>query len=190
MCEAVHRRHAVMRSGSQARRPTATTESLVRRELRQIVLIKHRDKRAQLAFERRGEPDHRHQVRRPAAVFQLAEPGLWQIASLRELDLRPTALLTQSAEARAEHLSDRACHCHESVFNLTKGGGGYPRFRIATKAATMLDPALIQRIRTIFLHHEPRVTIAGAAGLLGWRARRSHPQRRDRGGRNVQREEG
>jgi hypothetical protein len=32
----------------------------------------------------------------------------------------------------------------------------------------MLDPALIQCIRAIFLHHEPRVTIADAAGLLGW----------------------
>jgi hypothetical protein len=32
----------------------------------------------------------------------------------------------------------------------------------------MLDPALIQRIRAIFLHHQPRVTIADAAGLLGW----------------------
>ena len=32
----------------------------------------------------------------------------------------------------------------------------------------MPDPALIQRIRAIFLHHESRVTIADAAGLLGW----------------------
>ncbi|HYI09839.1 MAG TPA: hypothetical protein VEK57_12315 [Thermoanaerobaculia bacterium] len=32
----------------------------------------------------------------------------------------------------------------------------------------MLDPALIQRIRAIFLHHESRVTIADVAGLLGW----------------------
>jgi hypothetical protein len=32
----------------------------------------------------------------------------------------------------------------------------------------MLDSALIQRIRAIFLHHESRVTIAEAAGLLGW----------------------
>ena len=32
----------------------------------------------------------------------------------------------------------------------------------------MLDPALIQRIRAIFLHHKSRVTIADAAGLLGW----------------------
>jgi hypothetical protein len=32
----------------------------------------------------------------------------------------------------------------------------------------MLDPALIQRIRAIFLHPDPRVTIADAAGLLGW----------------------
>jgi hypothetical protein len=32
----------------------------------------------------------------------------------------------------------------------------------------MLDPALVQRIRAIFLHHESRVTIADAAGLLGW----------------------
>jgi hypothetical protein len=32
----------------------------------------------------------------------------------------------------------------------------------------MLDPTLINRIRAIFLHHEPRVTIADAAGLLGW----------------------
>jgi hypothetical protein len=32
----------------------------------------------------------------------------------------------------------------------------------------MLDPALIQRVRAIFLHHESRVTIADAAGLLGW----------------------
>ncbi|HEX7153579.1 MAG TPA: hypothetical protein VF618_18975 [Thermoanaerobaculia bacterium] len=32
----------------------------------------------------------------------------------------------------------------------------------------MLDPALIQRIRAIFLHHESRVTIDDAAGLLGW----------------------
>ncbi|HYI08142.1 MAG TPA: hypothetical protein VEK57_03640 [Thermoanaerobaculia bacterium] len=32
----------------------------------------------------------------------------------------------------------------------------------------MLDPALIQRIRAIFLHHESRVTMADAAGMLGW----------------------
>jgi hypothetical protein len=32
----------------------------------------------------------------------------------------------------------------------------------------MLDPAHIQHIRAIFLHHESRVTIAEAAGLLGW----------------------
>jgi hypothetical protein len=34
--------------------------------------------------------------------------------------------------------------------------------------STMLEPDVIQRIRSIFLHHEPRVTIADAAGLLGW----------------------
>ena len=32
----------------------------------------------------------------------------------------------------------------------------------------MLDPAVIQRIRAIFLHHAPHVTIDEAAGLLGW----------------------
>jgi hypothetical protein len=32
----------------------------------------------------------------------------------------------------------------------------------------MLDSALIQRIRTIFLHHEARVTVGEAAGMLGW----------------------
>lgn len=32
----------------------------------------------------------------------------------------------------------------------------------------MLDTTTIQRIRTIFLHHESRVTIADAAGMLGW----------------------
>jgi hypothetical protein len=32
----------------------------------------------------------------------------------------------------------------------------------------MLDPALIQRIRAIFLHREPRVTVGVAAELLGW----------------------
>src|SRR5438270_10732413 len=32
----------------------------------------------------------------------------------------------------------------------------------------MLDPALIQHIRSIFLHHEARVTIGEAAGMLGW----------------------
>lgn len=32
----------------------------------------------------------------------------------------------------------------------------------------MLDPALSQRIRAIFLHHESRVTVAEAAGMLGW----------------------
>src|SRR3954454_22851117 len=31
----------------------------------------------------------------------------------------------------------------------------------------MLDSALIQRIRAIFLHHEARVTIGEAAGMLG-----------------------
>lgn len=30
------------------------------------------------------------------------------------------------------------------------------------------DPSLIERIRNIFLHHEPRVTIDDAADLLGW----------------------
>jgi hypothetical protein len=32
----------------------------------------------------------------------------------------------------------------------------------------MSDPALIERIRNIFLHHEPRVTIDNAAQMLGW----------------------
>ncbi|HEV7571537.1 MAG TPA: hypothetical protein VGQ21_08555 [Thermoanaerobaculia bacterium] len=32
----------------------------------------------------------------------------------------------------------------------------------------MLDPTLMQRIRAIFLHHEARVTIGEAAGMLGW----------------------
>lgn len=32
----------------------------------------------------------------------------------------------------------------------------------------VLDTTTIQRIRTIFLHHESRVTIADAAGMLGW----------------------
>jgi hypothetical protein len=32
----------------------------------------------------------------------------------------------------------------------------------------MLDPALIQRIRAIFLHREPRVTVGVAADLLAW----------------------
>src|SRR4051794_7263624 len=32
----------------------------------------------------------------------------------------------------------------------------------------MLDPALIQRIRSIFLHHEARVTVGEAARMLGW----------------------
>lgn len=32
----------------------------------------------------------------------------------------------------------------------------------------MLEQDVINRIRTIFLHHEPRVTIADAAGFLGW----------------------
>ncbi|HEV7767854.1 MAG TPA: hypothetical protein VGQ76_22825 [Thermoanaerobaculia bacterium] len=32
----------------------------------------------------------------------------------------------------------------------------------------MLDPHLINRIRTIFLHSDPRVTIADAAGMFGW----------------------
>ena len=32
----------------------------------------------------------------------------------------------------------------------------------------MLDPDLIERIRTIFLHERPSVSIAEAAALLGW----------------------
>jgi len=32
----------------------------------------------------------------------------------------------------------------------------------------MLDPALIQCIRAIFLHREPRVTVRVAADLMGW----------------------
>ena len=32
----------------------------------------------------------------------------------------------------------------------------------------MLDSTLINRIRAIFLHHESRVTIADAAGILAW----------------------
>jgi hypothetical protein len=38
----------------------------------------------------------------------------------------------------------------------------------------MLDPALIERIRAIFLHPEPCVTIAAAAGLLGWSGAEMH----------------
>lgn len=32
----------------------------------------------------------------------------------------------------------------------------------------MLDPAIIARIRAIFLHHEHRVTSDAAAKMLGW----------------------
>src|SRR3954451_22031512 len=36
------------------------------------------------------------------------------------------------------------------------------------RSRIMLDSALNQRIRAIFLHHEARVTIGEAAGMLGW----------------------
>ncbi|HYO75609.1 MAG TPA: hypothetical protein VE010_04035, partial [Thermoanaerobaculia bacterium] len=36
------------------------------------------------------------------------------------------------------------------------------------RSRTMLEPDTIQRIRAIFLHHVSRVTVADAAGLLGW----------------------
>jgi len=32
----------------------------------------------------------------------------------------------------------------------------------------MLEPTIAHRIRAIFLHHEPRVTVAEGAGMLGW----------------------
>jgi hypothetical protein len=32
----------------------------------------------------------------------------------------------------------------------------------------MADPIVVARIRAIFLHHEPRVTIGAAARMLGW----------------------
>jgi hypothetical protein len=36
----------------------------------------------------------------------------------------------------------------------------------------MLEPALIARVRDLFLHQAPRVSLAEAAGLLGWPLRR------------------
>jgi hypothetical protein len=36
------------------------------------------------------------------------------------------------------------------------------------RAGTMLDPELVKRIRAIFLHTEPHVTINDAARMLGW----------------------
>src|SRR6476620_7900594 len=38
------------------------------------------------------------------------------------------------------------------------------------RGSPMLDPELIQRIRTIFLHPQPYVSIGEAASILGWSA--------------------
>ena len=43
----------------------------------------------------------------------------------------------------------------------------------------MLDPAVVQRIRAIFLHHEACVTVAEAAGMLGWSRARMRRAIRD-----------
>jgi hypothetical protein len=43
----------------------------------------------------------------------------------------------------------------------------------------MLEPEVINRIRAIFLHPEPRVTVADAAHMLGWSSGRMNEAMRD-----------
>jgi hypothetical protein len=43
----------------------------------------------------------------------------------------------------------------------------------------MLEPEVINRIRAIFLHPEPRVTVAEAAHMLGWSSGRMNEAMRD-----------
>src|SRR4051812_48980160 len=50
---------------------------------------------------------------------------------------------------------------------------------IALRDEHMVEPDVINRIRAIFLHPEPRVTVAEAAHMLGWSSGRMNEAMRD-----------
>ena len=50
---------------------------------------------------------------------------------------------------------------------------------IALRDKHMVEPDDVNRIRAIFLHPEPRVTVAAAAQMLGWSSGRTNEAMRE-----------
>jgi hypothetical protein len=87
------------------------------------------------------------------------------------LNLRQPALFAQFAYAFAEQFSDCWSYCHSAEFTLTDRVPRYIIIGLLKEYPTMLEPDLISRIRHIFLHPRPHVSIMQATGLLGWTRR-------------------
>jgi len=87
------------------------------------------------------------------------------------LNLRQSALFAQFAHAFAEQFSDRWSYCHSTEFTLTDRVLRYIIIGLSKEYSTMLEPDLIFRIRHIFLHPRPHVSISQATSLLGWSRR-------------------
>jgi hypothetical protein len=137
-------------------------------QLRDVFLVEHRNEIDGLALKCEREAKDRDEVRCPAAAFQLADARLRETAPLCELYLREPLPLTQVAQMFAEYLTNGPLHRHSRPFALTNARHEYTILLVAQERIFMLDSNLTERIRTIFLHEAPSVSIPDATVLLGW----------------------
>jgi hypothetical protein len=139
----------------------------LRQELREVFPIENRHEIDGFALQRERQPEDRYEVGRPAAALQLTDASLREATPVRNLHLRKPALLPQLAQMISEDLTSAPLHRHSQSFALTNRTNEYTILLVTQERIFMLNPNLTERIRSIFLHDEPRVTVAGAARLLG-----------------------
>src|SRR5436305_1295988 len=97
----------------------------------------------------------------------------WKLASLLRQLARCESQLARKegklAEVTSEHCTLRLSRpAHSPPFALTIIPGELIVSYNLMRVGIMLEPDVIERIRTIFLHPRPHVSIAEATALLGW----------------------
>jgi hypothetical protein len=132
-----------------------------------MLFVEDAYERAHSALECRGEADQRSERGELRASLDRADVILRDTGHLCELDLCEAALRPQFAQMLAEQRSGWRHRCQGAVPPLTFANLEYMLLFISAWCLNMIDPTVTKRIRSIFLHHEARVTIGDAARLLG-----------------------
>ncbi len=141
---------------------------LLREQGGKIFLVERGGYRADRAVERSSDSHQRNKIRQEDTAFQVTDVTLPQPSAFCQDHLSQLPLFAQFAYAIPDQFAGAGTRLFHAATLLTIGANRYKFKPIRGRRTNMLKPAVINRIRSIFLHHEPRVTIADAAGLLGW----------------------
>lgn len=141
----------------------------LRNQLPEIAAAESIDQIRNAALQRDRETNDGRETRHLQTALHVADVGVRHAGQFGERSDAHAALLTQLPQARAEHFCFSLYTArHETRSVLFGRLFSVTLWRIARRRSNVIDSDLITRIRHIFLHQRPHVSLMTAANDLGW----------------------